>query len=325
METRAHYLVVGIFVVVLAFGGVAAAIWLTKVSFDARYDNYLLVFDGSVGGLSENSAVNYNGVRVGQVMDVRLDPQDPSRVRVQIRVNADTPVKTDTVAMLNLEGLTGGKSVLLSGGSPSAAPLTAAGKGLAQIPTRPSAVDRLLSGAPDLLAAANRLVGRLEAVLSDQNVAALSNLMQDGARTMASVNEASMVLADLARDLRTEVGTVSQQTTAALEAVQKLAAGSDAVVQQKLPQALDDMEAAASSAKRLTDTLTAVVQENRASLRQFTGGGLEEFARALSDLRSLIVSLNAATQEIQRDPARFLFGNAQSGYVPGQDGRNDGR
>ena len=110
METRANYLLVGLFVILFALGFLGFVIWLAKVQIDTTFAYYDIVYRGSVTGLKEGSPVRFSGVRVGQAVTVRLDPADPSQVRITIEVDRLTPVRSDTEASLEFEGLTEGVS-----------------------------------------------------------------------------------------------------------------------------------------------------------------------------------------------------------------------
>ena len=125
METRASYLLVGSFVLAFAAGLVVFVIWFAKFQFDTEFARYDIPFKGSVTGLSQASPVRYSGVRVGEVIEISLVPDRPDEVRVTIEVDSKTPVRSDTVATLELEGLTGGLAVLLIGKAPDSPPLEA--------------------------------------------------------------------------------------------------------------------------------------------------------------------------------------------------------
>ena len=113
METRANYVLVGSFVLVMVVSLLVFVVWFGKVQFEAEAKRFEIVFTGSVTGLSAGSPVRYSGVRVGEVRSIRLDEEDPGKVDVIIEVAADTPIREDTVARLEIQGLTGGLYVLL--------------------------------------------------------------------------------------------------------------------------------------------------------------------------------------------------------------------
>src|SRR5262249_48857796 len=130
METRASYIAVGSFVLALFVGLLGFVVWIGKFQGQVELARYDILFDGSVTGLQVDGTVRYRGIAVGRVTDIRIDPENIEKIRVTIEVKADTPVRTDTVASIELQGITGGTYILLSGG-------TQAMKGLPKTTTPP--------------------------------------------------------------------------------------------------------------------------------------------------------------------------------------------
>ncbi|HKY93839.1 MAG TPA: MlaD family protein, partial [Kiloniellales bacterium] len=180
METRASYLLVGGFVLLLAVGTLGFIIWLIGAENGGARVRYDVIYEGSVTGLREGSPVRMNGVKVGDIVMVGLDQEDPSKVRIGLEVVQGTPVKADTRASLELEGLTGGRYLQLTGGAPGAGPLPPTpGEPYPLIPADPSSIEQLLSGAPDLIANLNELVRRGTVLLSDRNIDNISRSFED--------------------------------------------------------------------------------------------------------------------------------------------------
>jgi len=119
METDRHYLIEGLFIIGIAVAAAFFSVWL--VSSGQRDDVlYRIHFNESVTGMALGDQVKFHGVDVGSVKAVALDPADPRRVQVDVRLRKETPVKTDTKAILKLKGVTGVVYVELNGGAPAA-------------------------------------------------------------------------------------------------------------------------------------------------------------------------------------------------------------
>ncbi|MDU8942195.1 MlaD family protein [Ovoidimarina sediminis] len=172
METRANYILIGAFTILGILGALGFFLWLAKVEVDRQYAYYDVLFE-DVSGLGNAGDVRYNGLQVGQVVGLELDETDPSKVRVRIEVNAETPVKTDTVATLALQGVTGVSFVALSGGSAEAAALPEGG----EIPTERSAIQSIFEGAPELLERAIALLEDVNDVVDAENRAAVTEIL----------------------------------------------------------------------------------------------------------------------------------------------------
>jgi len=125
METDRHYFIEGLFIIGIAVAAAFFSVWL--VSTGHRDDVvYRIYFTESVTGMALGDPVKFHGVDVGSVKAMALDPADPRRVQVDVRLRKEAPVKTDTRASLRLKGVTGVVYVELNGGAPNAQSLLAA-------------------------------------------------------------------------------------------------------------------------------------------------------------------------------------------------------
>ena len=360
METRASYLLVGFFVLALSFGLLGFILWLAKYQGDAAVEHYDVIFQGSVTGLKEGSPVRFSGVRIGEVAIIALDPERPGDVRVTIEVEREaSPVRADTEASLELEGLTGGRYILLHAGSRDAEPAKSAEKGKNPVlAARSSTIDKVLEGAPEVLDNANLLLLRANEVLNEENRANLAtvlrqmadittniaehrgeieSLLKDANLTMKNLREASASLQEMAFTLEEDVelltgkaartldtidalgnegrqvmGEVSTKANDTLSAFERLAKNADSNISNLSSEAKGLLNGIENTSKQLDRTMQEIemlVAENREPLRDFTATGLYEFSLLLTEARGLVRELGQVTSELQRDPARFFFGD----------------
>ena len=129
METKANYVLIGAFTILVTLFLLLFALWAAKYSSDRSWNEYQVVFREPVTGLTEGSSVQYNGIAVGTVDNLMLAPDDPRQVIARLRLQATTPVKVDTRAKLSITSLTGPPIIQLTGGSPGAAALLPNGDG----------------------------------------------------------------------------------------------------------------------------------------------------------------------------------------------------
>ncbi|MCV6585576.1 MAG: MlaD family protein [Marinibacterium sp.] len=202
METRANYVLIGAFTLLGILGLFGFLLWLAKIDVERQYAYYDILFE-DVSGLSASAAVRYNGLPVGQVVHLALDKTDSSKVRVRIEVGADTPVRTDTVAQLNAQGVTGVSYVGLTGGSPDAPLLPERGV----IKSRPSALQSVFEGAPKLLDQAIHLIEDVNHVFDDENREAISQLLSN---LSSASGRLDTVLADF-ENLSSDLGSAAKE------------------------------------------------------------------------------------------------------------------
>jgi len=314
METRANYVAVGTFVVALLAGIVIMALWLARIEFNRDFALYDIYFTGSVIGLGQGSAVSYNGIQIGRVTEIRVDPQNLQQVRVTIEVNQPALIKTDVVASIESLGLTGVAYVELSGGSKEAPELEArSGERYPVIASHPSRLASLVASAPEALAHLIEVADRVAAILDDRNRTAIADILDNTRRVTgaaaARVGDIETVLGDTAaaaREMRSTLAAANE-TLADLRQMIGTKGGDARATLQSIDEASRKLE------QLLTHT-DALVQENRGPLRDFSQRGLNELSQLMIDARTLVAGLTRLTDEIQRDPARFLFGDRGDGY-----------
>ena len=118
METRANYVLIGVFTLAVVVGIFAFVWWFQRLGTGEAKATYEIYFDGPVSGLRRGAGVNFNGIRVGEVQSLALVPDIPRAVVAIVEVAKSTPIRTDTKVTLEYQGLTGIASVALIGGDP---------------------------------------------------------------------------------------------------------------------------------------------------------------------------------------------------------------
>ena len=168
MEDDKHYFIEGLFIVGLSIAAAFFAVWV--VATGHRDDVlYRIRFTESVSGLARGDPVRFQGVEVGTVKAITLDPADPRLVLVDVNLRNGTPVKTDTKASLKLKGLTGVVYIELNGGAADAKPLlasTPAGE-IPEIPSEVSALSALLEKLPTIVDKFSSLESQTKKIVTD--------------------------------------------------------------------------------------------------------------------------------------------------------------
>ena len=320
METRANHLLIGAFVLLLLAAGFAFVVWLARVDIDRSHNYYLIYFPDSVSGLSLGSTVRYNGIGVGTVTLLDIDPADPSRVRAVIEVDANTPVRTDTVAQLEFQGVTGVSFIQLTGGSPGSPRLEPGPGGkLPVIASVRSPIQELFAGGPELISRVIVLVNELTKIVNEENRTAIANILRDTqavtARFAARAPEIERVLVGLEGSLN-HVEAAAAGVDRLVQRLDELATTTDGLLDVEARTALLEVGEAAKSFGRASDQLEKLLRENEAPLSAFAGDGLLQFSRFIEESRTLVAGLSRLLEDIQSDPARFLFGNGRGGFEP---------
>lgn len=304
METRAHHVLIGLFTVLVIGAALLFALWLAKADSDRQFEVYDIVFQEAVTGLSRGSTVEFNGIRIGEVTGLRLDPQDAHRVIARVRVDSEAPVRTDTRARLVPAGITGISIIRLTSGDDAAsAKLQGRDDEVAQIIATPSPMSRLLADGEDVVFNVNELLIQARALFSADNVAGIGRTLQNLEQTTAGL---AAQREDVSEALR-QLTLASQQANAALAEATRAMGAANRLIDVQGTRTLDSAERSMQAFERAMITLDSLVADNRGQLDSGMRG-LAELGPAIGELRSTLASLRTITRQLEDRPADYLLG-----------------
>jgi phospholipid/cholesterol/gamma-HCH transport system substrate-binding protein len=299
METRANYVLIGLFTLAVVIGAFGFVYWFQNIGGHGGRAYYKLVFDGSVSGLRTGGTVLFNGIRVGEVTALTLDPQKPQQVIATVAIDKSVAVRPDTEVGLEFQGLTGIASLSLKGGSPDKPALVGA-KDKPPLLTAPAAATQ------DIAQAARETLRRLDSFIAE-NQQALHG-------AIVNIDKFSKTLADN-----------SQRFDAALDNIDKfsgaLARNSDRI--DKIAQGLQNLtggadgksgeiNAAAKSIQTLADHLDARTAQMTSGVNQLTRLGTRQIDKLSADAQRTLATINRTISNIDRNPSRLIFGGSGS-------------
>ena len=312
METRASFVLIGAFTLLAIFAGMGFFLWMAQVEINKSYTQYDILFD-QASGLNLASPVKFNGVDVGKVLNIALDRDEQSKVRVRIEVSDNTPIRQGTEATLSSQGVTGVGFVGLEGGTTDdprlpVDPLT----GVAQIPSKNTAVQSLIEDAPDLLKQANAVLANIEKFTSDENAAHVAQIL-------ANLDTSSGQVSKLMDDLSTASNSLSgaaENIASFSDRLDSVATNADGAITDartaltSATKSLDDMQVAfADFRKVMADARAAIGNVN-----DFAAKGLPQYTVIGENGSRLIQDISKLVARIERDPTRFFLSNRTPEY-----------
>ncbi|MBL8589509.1 MAG: MCE family protein [Methylobacteriaceae bacterium] len=291
METRANYALIGAFTIAVIAAGFLFVYWFSGGAKSAQRKTYQIVFSGSVSGLSRGSYVLFNGLRVGEVTQIDLMEEDPSRVAALVEVSERTPVQSDTRARLEYQGLTGIASIALSGASAESPALPSREKDAkkAVIYAERSDFQNLLENVQNLTAKADSVLARADTLFADGAGSVKQTLRNVETFSKALADNADGVNAFLAgmSDLGKTIGPLSKKLEGLSEDVDKLVRAVDP----------DKVRSVVADVSTFTQTLAA----NKASIDS-----------VFTDAAGLAKRLNETSQKL--DNVLDLAGGAMTAF-----------
>ena len=297
-------------------------LWLASGgAMQKKYDLYLAVLEESVAGLNLNAPVKYNGVNVGKVQNIQLDPSNPQRVLLIFAIERDTPIKVDTVAVLKTQGLTGIAYVELDGGVKNAAPLVATdGQKYPVIQTKPSLSTRLENILTTVLAKLDATSSNIDSLLSRENQLAFKSALADiavVAKTIAArKSEIDAGIVNVARTADNSA-RATQKLNPIIDKMRPVVGQLNVTITQINKSALA-IEKAANEAAIASNSAGKTVESVGANIDGYATETLPEVQRLLAELNELSTSLKHLVEQTERDPASLLRGRSSVPNGPGE-------
>ncbi len=293
METRANFVLIGAFTIAGILGLLGFLIWLAKFQVDRKYDYYDILFS-DVSGLSQAADVRFNGLAVGRVVAMRLSEEDHSRVRVRIEVEDGVPVKANTVARLQVQGVTGTSFVSLSGGSPGAPPPPEGSGGRPTLMAERSIVEQLTEDAPDLLTEGVRLMRDLQGFASAENKQYVSGILSNVNAASGQLQGALSDFSDISQTVSRATAQISgftDQLQPVADALRKTLGQSEGLI-SSATLAFDDAQTTLKTATTTLNTANGTLTEADRLIREDVAVTLANLSGTVSDLRADLAKIS---------------------------------
>jgi phospholipid/cholesterol/gamma-HCH transport system substrate-binding protein len=291
METRANYALIGAFTLAVVAAAFLFVYWFSGTDHAGGRLAYRIVFQGSVTGMSRGSPVTFNGIRVGEVTDVALLPEDPRKVLARVEVDRTVPVRTDTRARLEYQGLTGVAQVALTGGDPAAPALAAVAGSLPEIGAERSDFQDLLETARNIARRADDVLTRIDGVVAG-NAGNIDN-------TVRNVERFSKSLADNAPNIDRflgQVGQAAERIGPLAERLETLSTNVNRVVEAVEParvaRVIENVEGFSKALADNRDNV-ATVMTNAAQLTQRLNESSVRLDATLADVSALVKAVDS--------------------------------
>lgn len=297
METKANYVLVGVFTLVALLLLAGVVIFSAGSSSGRNTIRYAIEFPGGVYGLSVGNDVRFNGIKVGQVVYMNISRRDPGIVLVEVEVSSDTPVRKDSEASLEIQGITGMTYVMISSGTISSPILGAEHEGeLPLIKAGKSKLEHLMAEAPNMIEAASKLMQRGSDILSPDNAHHLNRTLE----SLARVSEMLAAQSDRLALAIEELNTAGKKLNAVLGDADKLINGG--------------LSTASASAAKAFDSIHLLAESAQPAIKQFSDSGVSDFYRILREISMLVRTVNSGLQRMTDDPSQFIFGSQVPEY-----------
>ena len=322
METRAHYVAVGAFVLAMVFLAFVAVLWLAGTQFATAFSHYDIYFEGPVSGLSQGGRVEYNGIPVGTVSDIEI-VQDPKilaedggkPIRVTIEIKSNVEIHKDAAATIQTNILSGVSFILITPGKSNELLEAQHGQRYPVIRSRRATLASLAARGPQLLDKLDVILDHVDDLLSDQYRQAFSETLDNLEKISKNLAERSHAISENAADALKAATTLFNDLDNSYVGQgglkEQLSASLD-----KAKTALSDFDTLAKGLEDSNRQLHGALVDVRPGLRNFSQHTLGDVDALVGEVRQFIAGLGRFVSQLERDPQRLLFGDRREGYQP---------
>jgi phospholipid/cholesterol/gamma-HCH transport system substrate-binding protein len=332
MEKRLSYIVVGAFVIVLSLSLFSFWFWLVKYGNEAVvHDYYHTYFTESVSGLSKESAVKYRGVEVGRVKEISINKKNSEEVEILLEITKGTPIKIDTYAMLDTQGITGLKYIDLKGGTKNSKLLISKKDKIAVIKSKKSVLASILDNGEIMTNKINTMLDKIGAVLSDKNINNFSRISTNLSNTTTYIDKNKEKIgkmfeqiADLKKNIESDLKIITNDITQFSNNGKKFMDNTKVFEETLIPSfnKLGSMGERAGAASDATKEFFASAQKELKKGEFNFADIIEQNMQVLNEtilsLRSLSQKLDATVSDLKDSPSDILFKSSKKIPGPGE-------
>lgn len=318
MESRVNYTAMGVFVVLFSVALIAFAFWLGKYNQDeGKYRRYKVYITESVSGLAPEAAVKFHGVDVGKVETMQINPHNSEEVELTLKIKKETPIKTDSNAILKFYGITGLAFIEIAGGSRHAPLLANGNNGVPTIPSSPSLITRLDESLSNVASKLSATLDRADRLFSDQNVEnvaqSLEHLRSLSAQIDGYQSEIKILLAQSITLEQNASKSIGEMGDAAVS-IKTTSKNFNTLVQTKMATTLESLEATSKESHQLIKKLEATLDRGDYDIQPAS----KDLNALLEQTRTLTTEMETTLRSLRESPSDLLFKKSTPKPGPGE-------
>lgn len=318
MERKAHYALIGTFVLVSLAALLAFTAWLSNAQFDKKFDNYEISFRGGVQGLSEGTEVRFNGLKVGDITELRIDPNDNNSVIVDIQVESNTPIDFESIGRMEPLGLTGLNYIQIIPGGPNSRLIkNSTDKDPFRLKGEASRIDLLLGSGGTVMESSQAALARINAVMTPEAIMDFHEILNN-LKVITSNFVDLKVDPEIFNRTMQSIEQASSDVSLAADAVDVAAKDFDVLIETDVKTVLDRSKI---SMEKLDKTLSAIevlskdsnqlITDGRDAINRLSNSGLTDIEETIDSIRRVVLGLESILINFEQNPTAFIVGSSE--------------
>ncbi|MBW5803023.1 MCE family protein [Coxiella endosymbiont of Ornithodoros amblus] len=307
MDTKVNYTLVGFFIILLGAASIVILLWFSTFRHRQTFDTYLTYMHEEVSGISAQTPVRFNGVKVGYVQKIEINPADPQQVVLTLKIQHETPITTSTIATLRSEGIMGTDYVALKALTATAPPLIAKlGEKYPVIPSEPSLLMKLSTALQEVTKTIKELSDNVGRVFDEENRRAIS-------ASLVNIQKVTKTLLDNSENIDATLYSMKRLMKNTAKASEQLP-----TIMHQLQDALVNIKITARQFDRAGHGIELTVGDAHTAIQNMSTQILPTVLPLLTKLNATAAYLQELSIELQHNPSMLVRGKHPPLPGPGE-------
>ena len=300
MDTKINFFKIGLFVIALVTSLLILVFWLGKFGFEKKkFDEYSIYFQESVSGLNIGSSIKYKGFEVGNVNEIKLNPNNSEEIQIDIVIKKGTPIKEDNYAVLGNLGITGLKYIELKGGSNNSKLLQEDENGFRIISSKTSDLTTLVDSTTDLTNQLTLVLGQMKKLLADENIKTISEILGKTQNSMSNVEQFSSYLVNNEKKIDELLNNIS-------------------ILAKNGNKSFESIDKSANSFKELSNEILLEIRKGSFDINDMSKESFDKLNSVLNNLDSTLLQTQTLIDNLNQSPSDILFKQKNIKNGPGE-------
>ena len=300
MDTKINFFKIGLFVIVLIVSLLFVVFWLGKFGFEKKkFDEYTIYFKESVSGLNIGSSIKYKGFEVGNVGEIKLNPNNSEEIQIDITIKKGTPIKEDNYAVLGNLGITGLKYIELKGGSNNSNLLKEDENGFKIISSKTSDLTTLVDSTTDLTNELTLVLAQMKKLLADENIKTISQILDKTQNSMSNVEQFSNYLVSNEKKLDELLKNIN-------------------ILTKNGNKSFESIDKSADSFKELSSEILLEIRKGSFDIKDMSKESFDKLNNVLNSLDSTLLQTQTLIDNLNQSPSDILFKQKNIKNGPGE-------
>lgn len=300
MDTKINFFKIGIFILIFTLSILAVVFWLGKYGFEKqKFDEYSIYFKESVSGLNVGSTIKYKGFAVGNVNEIKINPNNSEEIQLNILIQKGTPIKEDNYAILGNLGITGLKYVELKGGTNDSALLKENQAGIKVIPSKVSALTSLVDSTENITQEFMLVLNQIKKVLDDKNIDKFSKILSKSENSASNMEQLSEYLIKNEKKIDLLLKDISNLVKTSNES-------------------FISVNKSATSFKELSNEFLKELKDGNFNLKELSAESFDKLNKVLDSFDETLIQSQNLINELEQSPSDLIFKQKSIKYGPGE-------